>query len=186
VLVAAVLFGAVWRFGGFAERQRAFQTVQPATLIAAGPYEFTFTEATARHRLATDYRKGSWEVTVIGTGRTTGEETISPDTWSDDSPFRARNDVTGDAAIPDGQRFGTAEAGSGAFTPGLPAIPYSVTFEFGDAFRPAPNLVFAVIDQRFGNRALVQTEQDTDQYWYNTRNGWRMELPLRELPPDKG
>jgi hypothetical protein len=64
-------------FGGFERRTDLLKTVPPGALITTGPYEFRFTEATAQHKKDFD---GSlyWEVVMIGEGRTTGNESISP------------------------------------------------------------------------------------------------------------
>ena len=62
---------------------------------------------------------------------------------------------------------------------------YTVTFEFDDAYRPDASLRFAVADQIYGNRALIKTDDDDEKEWHNGRDGWRMELPLSELPPQK-
>ncbi len=178
VLIAALL-ATVWRLGGFREEQRAFAQVAPGTPIATGPFELVFTEATAQHLLPTDYRKGSWEVTVIGTGRTTGDDTISPQDSGSSSMLVARAGAD-QVAYPDDQKFG---AGRGGFTPGLPMVRYTATFQFADGFRPGDTLRLAVIDQVFSNRALIKTEDSTDEEWHNGRDGWRLDLPLRELAP---
>jgi hypothetical protein len=186
-VVAAVavvaLLATVWRLGGFDEQQRPFRKIAPGTPISAGPFELTFTEATAQHVLKTDYRAASWKIVVIGTGRTTGNETIAPQTGGTGSMLLARDQTTGDVKSPESQAFGSGEP-SGGFTPGLPPVRYTVTFEFADGFDPADTLRFAVADQVYSSRALIKTGED-DEEWHNARDGWLMELPLSELPAEK-
>ncbi len=184
VVVLVALLATVWRLGGFREQQRPFQIVAPGTPINAGPFELTFTEATARHKLRNDYRAPSWEITVIGAGRTTGEETISPEIGGTGSMLLARDQTTGEVKYPESQRFGDGGSSNG-FTPGLPPVRYTVTFEFEEGFRPADTLRIAVADQIYGNRSLIKTGDDDEKEWHNARDGWRMELPLSELAPLK-
>jgi hypothetical protein len=183
VVSVVALLATVWRLGGFDEQQRPFQKTAPGTLISAGPFELTFTEATAQHVLKTDYRDASWKIIVIGTGRTTGNETIAPQIGGNGSMLLARNQTTGEVKSPESQAFGGGGYSHG-FTPGLPPVRYTVTFEFADGYRPADTLRFAVADQIYSNRALIKTDED-DEEWHNARDGWLMELPLSELPAQK-
>ena len=185
VAVAVVaLLATVWRLGGLDEQQRPFQRVAPGTLIGAGPFELTFTEATAQHVLKTDYRGASWKITVIGTGRTTGNETIAPQISGTSSMLLARNQTTGEAKSPESQTFGSGESSHG-FTPGLPPVRYTATFEFREGFTPEDTLRFIVADQIYSSRALIKTGEDDDAEWHNAGDGWRMELPLSELPAQR-
>jgi len=43
-------------------------------------------------------------------------------------------------------------------------------------------LRFIVADQIYSSRALIKTGEDDDAEWHNAGDGWRMELPLSELP----
>jgi membrane associated rhomboid family serine protease len=71
IMLALVLLAvAVWAFGGFDKRTDLLKTTPPGTLIATGPYEFRFTEATAQCKK--DFAGGFyWELVMMGEGRTT-------------------------------------------------------------------------------------------------------------------
>ena len=184
LLLIAALLVTVWRLGGFEKKQRSYQVVSAGTLISPGPYELSFTKATAQHLLKNDYRKGSWEVKVIGTGRTTGNETIAPDILSIDSTmFLARNPQSAEVQGPSDATYG--EGSRSGFTPGLPPVAVVLTFTFSDSFPSGQRLVFAVADQVYSNNALIQTDQNNEKTWHNADTGWRMELPLSQLPPEK-
>jgi hypothetical protein len=66
--------GRVWAAGGFGYRRDLFTAVEPGALVRSGPFELTLTEATVQHKTSSD----DYEVTVLGTARTTGDESISP------------------------------------------------------------------------------------------------------------
>ena len=187
-VVAAVavvaLLATVWRLGGFDEQQRPFHQIAPGTLISAGPFELTFTEATAQHVLKTDYRDASWKITSSAPAGRPATRRSLPQISGTGSMLLARDQTTGDVKSPESQTFGSGES-SGGFTPGLPPVRYTVTFEFDDGFRPADTLRFAVADQIYSSRALIKTGDDDDEEWHNARDGWRMELPLSELPAQK-
>ena len=184
LLLIAALLVTVWRLGGFEKNQRSYQVVNAGTLVSAGPYELSFTKATAQHLLKTDYRKGSWEVKVIGTGRTTGNETIAPDTSGfDHGMFLARNPTSDEVQTANDATYG--EGSRAGFTPGLPPVAVVLTFTFSDSFPAGQRLIFAVADQVYSNNALIQTSQNNEKTWHNADTGWRMELPLSQLPPEK-
>ena len=73
LLVLVLLVVAVWGFGGFKRRTDLLKTMPPGALITSGPYEFRFTEATAQRKKKYD-GTFSWEIVMIGEGRTTGTE----------------------------------------------------------------------------------------------------------------
>lgn len=183
LLIAALLL-SVWRLGGFEKKQRSYQVVSAGTLLSAGPYELSFTKATAQHLLKTDYRKESWEIKVLGTGRTTGNETIAPDiSGSDTEMFLARNPASAEVQFANDATFG--EGARGGFTPGLPPVDVVLTFTFTGTFPAGDKLIFAVADQVYSNHALIQTDQNNEKTWHNADTGWRMELPLSKLAPEK-
>jgi hypothetical protein len=64
LLVVVLLVVAVWRFGGFQGRTDILKTVPPGSLLATGPYEFRFTEATGQDKKDWD---GTiyWQVVVM-------------------------------------------------------------------------------------------------------------------------
>jgi hypothetical protein len=184
LLLIVALLATVWRLGGFEKKQRSYEVVSAGTLISPGAYELSFTKATAQHLLKTDYRQGSWEVKVIGTGRTTGDETIAPDTSGfDNGMFLARNPTSGQVQPANDATFG--EGSRAGLTPGLPPVAVVLTFSFSDSFPAGPRLIFAVADQVYSNNELIQSDQNNEKTWHNADTGWRMELPLSQLPPEK-
>lgn len=92
-LALALLVVGIWGFGGFKQRTDLFTTTSPGTLFTTGPYELRFTEATAQHKKDYGGDTPYWEVVMIGEGRTTGNESASPD-YSANGIFVSKDDVT--------------------------------------------------------------------------------------------
>ena len=139
LLVLMLLIVGIWAFGGFQRRTDLFTTTPPGTSFTTGPYEFRFTEATAQRK--NDFgRAPYWEVVVIGEGRTTGKESISPDTMGGSGMFASKDDASQEVEHPQSARMGEGRGFDRyRFTPGLPLIPYSIVFGYKDAYRPSPN-----------------------------------------------
>lgn len=93
LLALVLLVVAIWGFGGFKRRTDILKTTPPGALFITGPYEFRFIEATAQHW--TDY-DGTvyWKVVMVGEGRTTGQESISPSYMPNSGMFVSKDDVT--------------------------------------------------------------------------------------------
>lgn len=93
LLVLVLLLVAIWGFGGLQEADRPSSEIPPGTLFTTGPYEFRFSEATAQHKKKYD---GTlyWEIVMIGEGRTTGNESISPTAFSDSGMFFSKDDAS--------------------------------------------------------------------------------------------
>ena len=130
VVALALVVGLVWAAGGFEYRDDLEMRVDPGTTFATGPYVFTFAAATIQR--TKNYKDEQiWTLVVTGTGRTTAEESMSPDY---DSLFIAKDIASGAYREAERQQFGAEESrgssGGANFTPGLSAIPYRVTFEF--------------------------------------------------------
>ena len=180
LLVLVLLVVAVWGFGGFKRRTDLLKTVPPGTLITTGPYEFRFTEATAQHKK--DYDDTLyWEVVMIGEGRTTGDESISPNYMAGSGMFVSKDDVTQQIAEPYVARMGEGRSSDRhRFTPGLPLSPYSVVFKYADGYRPGPTIRFAVWDLVYGKHFLASEEEG----WHNGNYGHQFHLPVRVLPED--
>ena len=159
LLALVLLVVAIWGFGGFKKRTDILKTTPPGTLITTGPYEFRFTEATAQHW--TDY-DGTvyWNVVMVGEGRTTGKESISPSYMPDSGMFVSKDDVTQQIPMPDRVQMGEGEGFDRRdFTPGLPLIPYSVVFKYDDRYQPGPTIRFVIWDVVYGKRYLASDEK---------------------------
>ena len=180
LLVLVLLVVAVWAFGGFERRTDLLKTVPPGALITTGPYELRFTEATAQHKKDFD---GSlyWEVVMIGEGRTTGNESISPNYMAGSGMFVSKDDVTQQVSEPHMARMGDGDGSDRHdFAPGLPLVPYSVIFKYADSYRPGPTIRFAVWDLVYGTHYLASEEEG----WHNGTYGQQYYLPVRVLPED--
>ena len=64
---------------------------RPAHLIVTGPYELRFTEATAQPETDADGKLEGWEVVAIGQARNTGDETMAPSVFGNDSVFAVKD-----------------------------------------------------------------------------------------------
>jgi hypothetical protein len=131
-------------------------------LFTKGPYELRFTEATAQHKKNFDGTL-SWQVVVVGEGRTTGNESISPNYMPSDGMFVSKDDVTQQVSVPESVQMGEGGFDRHRFTPGLPLSPYSVVFKYEDKFRPGPTIRFVVWDLVYGKHFLASDEEG----WHN-------------------
>jgi hypothetical protein len=179
LLVLVLLLVAIWGFGGFKKRSDLLQTMPPGTLFTTGPYEFRFTEATAQHKKKYD---GTlyWEIVMIGEGRTTGNEPISPTALSDNGMFVSKDDASQQVKLPESVRMGRGDGyQQSRFTPGLPLTQYSVVFEYQDTYRPGPTIRFAVSDLVYKQPYLTSEEKG----WRNGTYSHQFYLPVRVLTP---
>jgi hypothetical protein len=184
VLALALLLAVVWGTGGFNRRSDLLRPVEPGALISTGPFEFTFTEATAQQQRDLDGNITTWEIVVIGQARTTGDETIAPDYFGDSGMFALRDLASGTIVSPKNAMIG--EVNDRGFSPrqhlvpGLPLTGYRLIFDLPVGYQPGPTIRFGVIDLVYENRYLVTEEEG----WGNGTYGSRFDLPLRVLPPD--
>lgn len=180
VAVLALLVAGVWAAGGFERRDDLATRISAGQTFQDGPYEFTFTEATIQRTTNFDDEQ-VWSVVVIGTGRTTGDASITPD----NDMFVVKDSRSGAyQEEAKSQEFGVGRAGSGGslFTPGLPAIPYRVVYEFPvDAFAPDSTIVFAAWQLEWQDTSLLKIG---DYRWSATHDFVLMTLPLKRLPDD--
>jgi hypothetical protein len=180
LLALVLLVVAVWGFGGFKKRTDLLKTIRPGTLITTGPYEFRFTEATAQHK---NYFGGApyWEIVMIGEGRTTGNESISPSYTANSGMFVSKDDLSQEIAMPDSVRMGETRGFTRyRFTPGLPLSPYSVVFKYQDSYRPGREIRFVVWNLIYGKHYVASEEEG----WHNGTHGNQFYLPVRVLPED--
>ena len=182
-LVLALVLGLVHATGGFGRRTDLLTPVAPGTPISTGPYELTFTEATARPQPSTGAAAADWEVVVIGSARTTRDEAMAPSAFGADSMFALR-DPAGDAtANPSGVDIGDLvdgrSSGRTALTPGLPATAYQVRFTLPAGFRPGATVRLGVAELVYDARYLTTDEES----WHNGTYGSSVDLPLRVIPP---
>lgn len=181
VAVAMVaVVGLVWALGGFERRHDLLQLTSPGTTITTGPYQLTFTEVTAKRNVDFD-NNVYWVLTAVGTGRTTGDESLAPE-GGDDGAFVSKDTRSGEIESPSGVRYGAAGSFSdGAqFTPGLPPIPIQVDFRYAGRYVPDQTLRFVVFKLEYTNTALLG---DGDKTWHRSHHGFDYRLPVRVLPP---
>jgi hypothetical protein len=177
-LILALLVVAIWGFGGFKKRTDLLKPTPPGTLITTGPYEFRFTEATAQRKKKYD-STFSWQIVMIGEGRTIGTESSSPKYFGDDGMFVSKDDLTQQVASPDSVRMGEgSNYERGQFTPGLPLSPYAVVFTYPDTYQPGPTIRFGVAELVYGTHYLASDEKS----WHNGTYIYLVHLPVRVLP----
>ena len=134
LVALALLVAGVWAFGGFKQRTDLLRPVPPGQRFISGPYEFSFSEATVQRTKVDGVT--SWKVKVLGQGRTTGKEAISPSfVESFDGRFVLKDPGIGQIVAPDGQQYGSDTSFSRHnFTPGLPPIPYTLSFTLDEHY----------------------------------------------------
>jgi len=178
LLVLVLLVAAIWGFGGVKQRTDLFRTTPPGTLFTTGPYEFRFTEATAQHKRNYD-NTFYWEIVMLGEGRTTGTESISPNYMGGSGMFASKDDLSQEISMPDSVRMGESRGfDRHRFTPGLPLSPYAVVFRYKDTYRPGPTIRFVVFDLIYGKHYLASEEKG----WHNATYARQFYLPVRVLP----
>ena len=180
LLVLVLLGVAVWGFGGFRKRTDLQRPTAPGTLVRTGLYELTFTEVTAQRNLDEQGAIEDWKVIVIGSGRTTGDESSAPTYYGNDSMFAAKDEASGEIQTPASAAFGVpGDSDKVAFTPGLPPVRYALTLTFSPAYRPQPTLKLLVSELEYSTGYLASDEKN----WLIGTYGFLYELPVRELPP---
>ena len=184
LLSLLLLIGLIYLAGGFEKRTDLLEPVQPGDLIVTGPYELRFTEATAKPDKEADGKLRGWDVVVIGQARNTGDETMAPSVFGSDSVFAvkdAASALTAEASTADfGSSVGYTVFDRRHLAPGLPPTDYRVTFELPPEYRPGTVIHLAVAKLVYEDPYLT-TDEET---WDNGLFGYRLDLPLRELPAD--
>lgn len=179
-LVTAVVAGAlvlvvgvVALLGGFRERTDRLVAVPVGSTIVTGPYEVTVARATVQHRTSS----AQWEVVASGTARTTGTTSIDPPVG--DAGFLYARGEGGEVQASTGIALGdTSTVGQtqDALTPGLPPVPWAVTFRFTSD--PGNRAFVAVFDQEYTTPYLFSDEKS----WRSTSDASTMTVPLEPLP----
>jgi hypothetical protein len=170
-----LLLTVVWALGGFEHRGDRIVPVTVGTTLEVGPYELTFTSATAQRVTAAD----NYEVVVQGTGRTTKDETIAP-TTGDSGFIVAKNPANSEIQTVESFHYGdgtdvTLRAKS--FTPGLEPIRFTATFDYTQPVRDS--LLLVVFDQDFFDNNIFSDDEPT---WNRVDTGYSMKLPVQVLP----
>lgn len=183
LLSLALVVGLLQLTGGFGRRTDLLTPIEPGTLISTGEFELTFTEATAQAQTSTDGTTTGWEIVAVGSARTTGDEAMGPAWFGNDSVVALRDPASGGAVNPSGVDIGDLVDGRGSgrqdLTPGLPATGYRVRFTLPPDFRPGASIQLGVADLVYEARYLTTDEES----WHNGTYGWRVDLPLRVIPP---
>ncbi|WP_152365144.1 hypothetical protein [Microlunatus speluncae] len=181
ILAIVVVIGGIWALGGFKVRTDERTVVQPGQLVKSGPYEFTFNDATVQK--IKDYDDSiKWTLIVRGTGRTTGDESMSPMTGGT-GMFLAKDPLTVETPESDTDMIGTSNGLDSAsdFTPGLPPVPYQVEFTFSERYEPSKDVQLAVSEIEYSNPTILDTGEKT---WNNGRDTFVYRLPVTVLPED--
>jgi hypothetical protein len=186
VLALVLLIAIVWRAGGFAQRTDLLRPVEPGAIISTGPYEFSFTEATAQQQ--PDFNRGAptWQIVIIGRARNLSDTSLIPPTLGGQSMFAIKDRASGLSAEPSNQQIGDASDKLGlysrsALSPGLPSIGYRLVFPMPAEFRPGPTILLGVSDLVYRSKYLTNDKKAWDTALY----GSRIDLPLRILSPQE-
>jgi len=181
LLALCVVVALVWGLGGFKRRTDLLTITAPGAKISTGPFEFTFTEVTAQQKTGFDDAV-SWQLTAIGAGRTTGNESIAP-RYTGNGMFVSKDTRSGEVQEPDGLRWGAAQSFTeGAeFTPGLPPIEFRVQFKYSERYVPADPFRFVVFQLEYRDASLLGGQ---DKQWRNSNHCYEYRLPVRVLPAD--
>jgi hypothetical protein len=179
-LALALVVVAIWGFGGFKRRTDLLIVTPPGTVVSTGPYELAFTEATAQRKVDSTTNEVSWTVEAVGTGRTTGDISLAPEAY-DDGMFASKDPASGETQESSGFTMGASgKTDRRAFTPGVPPIPYTVSFNYSGRYVPGPTLRFLVNTLTFSDTSLLR---DGKKSWHNALYAYETFLPVRVLPP---
>lgn len=176
----ALLVGGVWGFGGLQKRTDIQRPIAPGQRFVTGPYEFSFTGATAQQTRDAGSRTTVWTVTVLGEGRTTGKESVAPEyVTTPDGMFALKDPGSGRIVYPTSTRVGSGEGfRRSTFTPGLPLVPYALTFTLDKGYQPGTELLFGAVDLVYGRHFLTNEQK----VWHNGTYLDVVRLPVRVLP----
>lgn len=179
ILALALVIGGIWALGGFETRTNLQTPVAAGEQVTSGPFELAFTDATAQKVKNWD-DEIIWKVRARGVGRTTGDESISPDM----NMFAARDPNTVESAEASRGTIGASEGSldeAANFTPGLESVPYQVEVEFSKFYEPGDTIKFGVFVVEYKNAMLLDTGEKT---WRPTPYVSVYNLPLEILPED--
>ena len=171
--VVVVVVGVVALLGGFKQRTDLLTPVAPGSVIATGPFEVTFDKATVEHLTSSD----EYRVVATGTARTTGTTSIDPATGDLGFLF-AKSTATSEVQSSASVRLGSTDplASLTTLTPGLPPVPWAVTFTF--AKDPGDTLFVAVFGQQYTTPYIFGDEKG----WQTTRTASTLTLPIEKKP----
>ena len=184
LLSLALVIGLLYLTGGFRKRTDLLEPVAPGDLIVTGPYELRFTEATAQPDTDLDGKLEGWKVVAIGQARNTGDDTMAPSVFGSDGIFAVKDPASELTAAADLADFGP-DTGYSVYdrqhlAPGLPPIDYRVTFKLPPEYQPGDRIQLGVAELLYEAPYLTSDEKT----WDNGLFGYRLDLPLRELPPE--
>ncbi|WP_091525698.1 hypothetical protein [Microlunatus soli] len=184
ILVIVLVLVAIWALGGFRTRQDRATVLQPGQHFTNGAYVLTLDRATVQRKKGYGDDPYIQELVVHGTAKNIWTETARPDgRW-----FLATNDHQ--SSIKEGELV-SIDYGDDApsdtpddLTPGLPAMPITVDFEFADTFRPEhKSIIVAMRGIDYSNHSVTTTSDE--KTWGPSNNGsFRVRLPVTVLPAD--
>ena len=169
IAVLVVVVGVVALLGGLRTRTDRLVPVAVGSVVTSGPYEVTLAKAAVSHVTSKD----QWDVVVSGTIRTTGATSIDPDVASSGFLY-AQSESTREVQPSQSSELGDPDASEQLdnLTPGLPAVPWSVTFTFDR--QPGDAVYVAVFDQEYTTPWIFGDEMG----WRATPDGSTMTLPV--------
>jgi hypothetical protein len=174
--VLVVVVGVVALLGGFRARTDLQTRVAPGSVIATGSLQVTLDHATVQRITSS----GAYKVVASGTARTTGTTSIDMSTGEDGFLF-ARSTSTAEVQASDTVTLGASDPLLSVefLTPGLPPVPWSVSFVF--AKDPGATVFLAVFGQQYTTPYIFGDEKG----WQTTDAASTMTLPLKRQPDEE-
>jgi hypothetical protein len=178
-LAVAVVVGAVYLAGGFAQRTDRVSR-SPGEEIAAGNLIFTLDRATAQ-RDDTDLGRGTWTVLVTGSVRNPHETSLRPMT-GDRGNLLARDHSGGSVAVSSSTRLGDHYSRTEVPPDGRP-LALVARFDF-DSFDAGTGLDVAVATMEFTDNGVLGLSRGA-KTWNPDSNALLqvVTVPLTVLPP---
>ncbi len=172
-----VLIAVVTALGGFHQRTDRLTRIAVGATMSTGPFDYTFTRATAQRR--DDLGTTIFQVEVYGTAQNTTKQGRGPST----NQFAARDVVDRQVVDANATHIGTSTDYTVGLSlnPGLPPTPFRVEFQFPASWHPSDTL-------RLGTSAMTEEKLFLGQDQPNWQNGdmyFQVYLPMQILAPEK-
>lgn len=183
VLVIVAVLVVVWALGGFDKREDRTTKLRRGEQVTNGAYVFSFDRATIQRKKGYGDDPIVQEVVVHATAKNIWTESDSPNwTWFAATDRKRSVVKEGESVRIDYGDDAPSET-PGDLTPGLPAMPIQIEFEFPENFEPGKELSLGMSEIDYRNHSVTSTSEE--KTWGPSNKGFfRVELPVSVLPPD--
>lgn len=182
LIVVGVLV-AVWALGGFRHREDRVTEIAPGQRFTNGAFVITLDSATIQRKRGYGEDPIIQEVVVHGTAKNIWTESLSPRARWFAAADRARTFIREGTLVQIDYGDEAPNDTPSDLTPGLPAMPVTVDFEFPKKFDPGPTISVGMNMIDYGNHSVTTTNDE--KTWDNSSTGfYRVELPVTVLQPD--